>query len=228
MLKRNHQCGGDVKQAILEKPRPGQLQLKLALLLFFLQLSDGTVHAQIPLDTTRFNVNPAILRTVESKIGNQIVVDEDGPLSVIEVSIVENGLQRHGKGVYNARYYCGSKDTAAITAHVSFPEGCALKGHVICWMKFYGDQGRIYLQGRSEGDKTFKLTKSDPLDDRIFIPCAYKHVVLSEKPAYGKEDIISGMAEVRSEVYYLVRNGEEIKCQLRLKTYYISSRSSHD
>jgi hypothetical protein len=66
----------------------------------------------------------------------------------------------------------------------------------------------------------YKLHKEDSLNFGISVPCKTYKLILSKKPAFGKDEILEGIIELTSEDYYEVANGDTKKCKVQLTGYF--------
>ena len=167
---------------------------------------------------TRYKVDKSITEEVNSNI--EYVYEQ--ALGTMEIKVYENDIlltYDEDKDKYgNVKPQLGfitsmRNDTISIIG---------FDGFAMAWrfyLDLYHENYKLSFMIHADTE-IYKYTKDGDLHFTLSVPCTYTSCVLTSKPTFKKENVVSGVVELKSNDFWQLANGKENKYRVELKAYF--------
>lgn len=172
----------------------------------------------------KYKIDKGIKEEVESNMGDMNGV----PVGKLELRVYEDDVlafdnfgdnDNKGELIIMTHY---QNDTLCITAFAGFEIALGF------YLDLYGNNYEltylvksdmpVYKYNEEDTEKRFKLS----------VPCSYTSCILTAKPTFKKEDVVSGVVELKSEDFWYVGNDKKHKRRVELKAYFLAKYVEFD
>jgi len=183
--------------------------------IFLLSLLSFCCKSERVEEMPKYKVDESLKEEVERNTGemNGVPVGRvELKMYVDDVLTFDNfGDEEKGELIFMTAY---EGDTICITGFAGFAIALGF------YLDLHGDTYELTYLVKSDME-TYKYNEDDEqIYYKLSVPCSYTSCILTSKPTFAKDDIVSGVVELKSNDFWYMSNGEKSKYRVELKAYF--------